>query len=126
MSDKSEPAWKFNHKLKDSGTYPWKYGVESKDWISTDRFEFKYWAALSDAALMTDFNNRDEVIRYQDAANKTLKTLHGYNPDHGLKWLDVDGVPGKRTMEFVKKVSNQMDAYRVSNPINAIESEEGE
>ena len=124
MSGKKEPAWKFNEDLKSSGTYPWKYGIESKDWISTDRFEFKYWATLYDAALKTDFNNKNEVMRFQHAANSALETLHKYNTNHGLHWLDVDGIPGKQTMNFVQKVNNQMDAYRVAYPRDAIKTEE--
>jgi hypothetical protein len=117
MSGK-EPKWKFNEDLKGSGTYPWKYGIESVDWTSTERAEFKYWATLNDAALKTNFEDKDEVLRFQDKANDTLNSLHNYNKEHGMPYLTVDGMPGKNTMDFVKKVNSKMEAYRVSNPMN--------
>jgi hypothetical protein len=124
--NKQEPSWVFNNELKKSGTYPWKYGVDSVNWTFEDREQFKYWATLNDAALMTDFNNKNEVIRYQDKVNKILDSLHSVNRNHGMQYLDVDGIPGKNTMDFIKKVNSKMDAYRIANPMSEFDKMENE
>jgi len=109
----------FNLKLKESGIRGRDYGVNLVSMYPNERLNFKFAAMAYDAAKLTNFEDKNEVIRYQDKINNLFTSLWSSetNPkDYGLSSLIVDGQPGPATWNVVKNVENYIKKLQVTNP----------